>query len=143
MQLKKQNKLSMGQSKTSLNHSNDDFSSILYKSPWERFVDKAIITDELRRLERQQAIRETDIDVALEIMRDVDRHGYWLRRALGQGSKAYYSPQGLIYDYKNHRFGTGEISVFYRVLPTKKGSPEPEKPFLVAGVGFEPTTFWL
>ena len=73
MQLKKQNKLSMGRSKTSLNHSNDDFSSILYKSPWERFVDKAIITDELRRLERQQAIRETDIDVALEIMRDVDR----------------------------------------------------------------------
>ena len=32
-----------------------------------------MIADELRRLERQQAIRETDIDVALEIMRDVDR----------------------------------------------------------------------
>ena len=73
MRLKKRNKLSIGRSKTSLNHSNDDFSSILYKSPWERFVDKAIITDELQRLERQQAIRETDIDVALEIMRDVDR----------------------------------------------------------------------
>ena len=40
MQLKQQNKLSMGRSKTSLNHSNDDFSSILYESPWERFVDK-------------------------------------------------------------------------------------------------------
>ena len=38
--------------------------------------DKAIITDELRRLERQQAIRETDIDVALEIMRDADKQ--WL-----------------------------------------------------------------
>ena len=63
--------------------------------------------------------------------------------ALGQGSKTYYSHRRLIYDYKNHRFGTSEISVFYRVLPTKKGSPEPEKPFLVAGVGFEPTTFWL
>lgn len=35
--------------------------------------DKAMIADKLRRLERQQAIRETDIDVALEIMRDVDR----------------------------------------------------------------------
>ena len=71
--------------------------------------DKAMIADELQRLERQQAIRETDV----------------------------------AYDYKNHRFGTSEISAFYRVLPTKKGSPEPEKPFLVAGVGFEPTTFWL
>lgn len=29
--------------------------------------DKAMIADELQRLERQQAIRETDIDVALEI----------------------------------------------------------------------------
>lgn len=41
MRLKKRNKLSIGRSKTSLNHSNDDFSSILYESPWERFVDKA------------------------------------------------------------------------------------------------------
>lgn len=41
MQLKKQNKLSIGRPKTLLNHSNDDFSSILYESPWERFVDKA------------------------------------------------------------------------------------------------------
>ena len=35
--------------------------------------DKAMIADELQRLERQQAIRETDIDIAFEIMRDVDR----------------------------------------------------------------------
>jgi len=35
--------------------------------------DKAMIADKLQRLERQQAILETDIDVALEIMRDVDR----------------------------------------------------------------------
>lgn len=35
--------------------------------------DKVMIADELRRLERQQAIRDTDIDVTLEIMRNVDR----------------------------------------------------------------------
>ena len=40
MQLKKRNKLAMGRPKTLPNHSNDDFSSILYESPWERFVDK-------------------------------------------------------------------------------------------------------
>lgn len=40
MQLKKRNKLSIGRPKTLLNHSNDDFTSILYESPWERFVDK-------------------------------------------------------------------------------------------------------
>ena len=43
--------------------------------------DRAMIADELRRLERQQAIRETDIDVALEIMRDVDRQ--WVLASLG------------------------------------------------------------
>ena len=32
---------------------------------------------------------------------------------------------------------------FTECYQPKKGSPEPEKPFLVAGVGFEPTTFWL
>ncbi len=101
--------------------------------------DKAMIADELRRLERQQTIRETDIDAALEIMRDVDRQ--WILASPGARtrSQSILFTQGLIYDYKNHRFGTSE----YRVLPTKKGSPEPEKPFLVAGVGFEPTTFWL
>ena len=99
-----------------------------------------MIVDKLRRLERQQAIRETDIDVALEIMRDVDRQ--WVLDSPGARTRfqSILFPQGLMYDYKNHRF---EISASYRILPTKKGSPEPEKPFLVAGVGFEPTTFWL
>ena len=52
-------------------------------------------------------------------------------------------PQGLVYDHENHRFGTSQISPLYRVVATKKDSPESEKSFLVAGVGFEPTTFWL
>lgn len=38
--------------------------------------DKVMIADDLRRLERQQTIRETDIDIALDIMRDADKQ--WL-----------------------------------------------------------------
>lgn len=95
--------------------------------------DKAVIADGLRRLERQQAIRETDIDVAFEIMRGVDRQ--WVLASPGARTRfqSILFPQGLMYDYKNHRFGISEISVFYRVLPTKKGSPEPEKTFLGGG----------
>ena len=91
--------------------------------------DKAVIADGLRRLE----IRETDIDVALEIMRGVDRQ--WVLASPGARTRfqSILLPQGLMYDYKNHRFGISEISVFYRVLPTKKGSPEPEKTFLGGG----------
>jgi len=40
-----------------------------------------MIADKLQRLERQQAILETDIDVALEIMRDVDRQ--WILASPG------------------------------------------------------------
>lgn len=51
--------------------------------------------------------------------------------------------EGAIYDYENCKFGTSEINSLYRVLPNKKDSEEPLKSFLVAGVGFEPTTFGL
>ena len=105
--------------------------------------DKVIITDELRQLERQQTIRETDIDVALEIMRDVDRQWLLASPSARVRFQSILFPQGLVYDYENHRFGTSEISALYRVLPTKKDSEEPSKSFLVAGAGFEPATLWL
>ncbi len=105
--------------------------------------DKVAITDELRQLERQQTIRETDIDVALEIMRDVDRQWLLASPSARVRFQSILFPQGLVYDYENHRFGTSEISAFYRVLPNKKGSEEPSKSFLVAGRGFEPLTSWL
>ena len=105
--------------------------------------DKTTITDELRLLERQQTIRETDIDVALEIMRDVDRQWLLASPSARVRFQSILFPQGLVYDYENRRFGTSEISAFYRVLPTKKDSEEPSKSFLVAGAGFEPATSWL
>ena len=105
--------------------------------------DKAVITDELRHLERQQTIRETDIDIALEIMRDVDRQWLLASPSARVRFQSILFPQGLVYDYENHRFGTSQISAFYRVLPTKKDSEEASKSFLVAGAGFEPATSWL
>ena len=105
--------------------------------------DKEAITDELRKLERQQTIRETDIDVALEVMRDVDKQWLLASPSARVRFQSILFPQGLVYDYENHRFGTSQISPFYRVVATKKDSEEPSKSFLVAGVGFEPTTLWL
>ena len=82
-------------------------------------------------------------DVALDIMRDVDRQ--WLLASLSARVRfqSILFPKGVVYDYENHRFGTTQISTFYRVLLTKKDSEESSKSFLVAGVGFEPTTFGL
>ena len=105
--------------------------------------DKEAITDELRQLERQQTIRETDIDVALEVMRDVDKQWLLASPSAKVRFQSILFPQGLVYDYENHRFGTSRISSLYRVIPTKKDSPKLEKSFLVAGAGFEPATCWL
>ena len=105
--------------------------------------DKEAITNELRQLERQQTIRETDIGVALEVMRDVDKQWLLASPSARVRFQSILFPQGLVYDYENHRFGTSKISSLYRVLPTKKDSEEPSKSFLVAGAGFEPATLWL
>ena len=102
-----------------------------------------MIADELRQLERQQTIRETDIDIALDIMRDADKQWLLASPSARVRFQSILFPKGLVYDYENHRFGTSEISLLYRVVATKKDLPEAEKSFLVAGVGFEPTTFWL
>lgn len=95
--------------------------------------DKAVITDELRQLERQQTIRETDIDVALDIMRDVDRQWLLASPSARVRFQSILLPKGLVYDYENHRFGTTQISTFYRVLSTKKDSEESSKSFFGCG----------
>ena len=53
--------------------------------------DKVMIADELRQLERQQTIRETDIDIALDIMRGVDRQ--WVLAS--PGARARF--QGILF----------------------------------------------
>ena len=105
--------------------------------------DKEAISGELRQLERQQTIREADIDIALDVMRDVDRQWLLASPSSRVRFQSMLFPQGLVYDYENHRFGTSQISPFYRLVATKKDSEEPSKSFLVAGRGFEPLTFWL
>ena len=105
--------------------------------------DKEVVLDNLRRLEQQQSIREADVDLAVNVMRDTAAQ--WSvasPNAKVRFQKALF-PEGLIYDYENGRFGTSQISALYRVLPNKKDSKVPLKSFLVAGVGFEPTTLWL
>ena len=76
-------------------------------------------------------------------MRDVDRQWLLASPSARVRFQSILFPQGLVYDYENRRFGTSRISPLYRLVATKKDSEEPSKSFLVAGVGFEPTTFWL
>ena len=105
--------------------------------------EKIAISEELQRLEAQQSIREADIAIALDVMRDIDKQWDIATPQSKQRFQSILFPRGVVYDYKNHRFGTSEMSPLYRVVATKKDSPESEKSFLVAGAGFEPATLWL
>ena len=105
--------------------------------------EKATISDSLSRLEEQQAIREADIDLAISVMRDVSMQWGVASPLSKQRFQSMLFPEGLVYDYEKNRFGTSRMSKFYRLVETKKGSELPSKSFLVAGVGFEPTTLWL
>ncbi len=105
--------------------------------------EKIVQTKELRKLEKQQAISEADIELAVGVMEDVSKQWGVASLASKQRFQSAIFPEGVVYDATNRRFGTETISPLYRYAPNKKDLPEPEKSFLVAGPGLEPGTSWL
>lgn len=106
-------------------------------------IEKSRLMSELKKLDQQQLITESDIDSGLNFMQHADKQ--WLRLGV-EGKQAFQKmmfPRGMVYDMKQQRFGTKQISPLYRGLGTEKGSEEPSKSDLVAGAGLEPATLWL
>lgn len=105
--------------------------------------EKLQVQEEERTLEQQQHIREADIELVLNTMRDVDKQ--W-SNATPEARRRFQSvlfPRGLVYDPQTRRFGTTEISPLYRLTTKQKGTEVPFKSYLVAGPGLEPGTSWL
>lgn len=98
---------------------------------------------ELRELEQQQTIHETDIEFAITVMDNVDKQ--WIESDLDIQIRFQNMlfPERLVYDSTSGKFGTSQISPLYRCITTEKGSEEPSESFLVAGAGLEPATLWL
>ena len=105
--------------------------------------ERAVHLEELKKLEGQQAIQETDIELAVDVMRDVDVQWGVASLASRMRFQNVLFPEGLVYYPAARQFGTDSISPLYRYAPNKKDSPETEKSFLVAGPGLEPGTSWL
>lgn len=74
----------------------------------------------LRDLEKQQAIREADIDHAINFMEEVDRQWDDADFDLRQRFQKMIFPNGVVYDAKQHLFGTNHISPMYGVLKIKE-----------------------
>ena len=100
-------------------------------------------TSRLEKLESQQTIRETDIELAINQMEEVDAQWATSDIDIQIRFQSMLFPRGVVYDSDTGKFGTKEISPLYRYVPTKKDLSEPEKSFLVAGAGLEPATLWL
>ncbi len=98
---------------------------------------------DLREFEQQQNIRESDIELAINIMDNVDKQWAESEVDIQVRFQNMLFPEGLVYDYESGKFGTSQISPLYRYITTKKGSEEPSSSFLVAGAGLEPATLWL
>lgn len=105
--------------------------------------EKLSLTEEERGLVRQQQVSESDIELAMNTMRAVDKQ--WSNASPDEQRRFQnlLFPRGLVYDTKTRKFGTKEISPLYRCVPNKKDLPDSEKSFLVAGPGLEPGTSWL
>jgi hypothetical protein len=97
--------------------------------------------------QQQQAIRETDIDYVANFMEEVDKQWEYADFDLRQRFQKMIFPHGIVYNSKQHRFGTKNISPMYSALRIQK-SPESASGdlsnyHLVAGAGLEPATSWL
>lgn len=105
--------------------------------------DKAELTAKLGARQREQGLRESDIELAINVMRSI--YEQWQRSApdVKRRFQSMIFPQGLVYDIGNNRFGTKEISPLYRYAATEKCAEAPSNSFLVAGAGLEPATSWL
>ena len=98
---------------------------------------------ELAELEAQQNIREADIELAINIMENVERQWRVSDADIQIRFQSMLFPEGVVYDGESHRFGTSQISPLYRYVGTEKGAEAPLESYLVAGPGLEPGTSWL
>ena len=115
------------------------------KNEFVKSLDIRKLTAEvkLEEAENVQALREDDIDYAINFMDQVDKLWADASFDLQQQFQKMLFPNGVVYDSQNRRFGTSEISVLYR-LETNKNDLERSLKFnLVAGAGLEPATLWL
>lgn len=109
-------------------------------------VRKAEAMDKLLDLEEEQNFRESDIEYAINFMENVDKQWADADFDMQQRFQNLIFPNGIMYDSKNHRFGTSKISPLYQSLSIQKlpgHKPGSSKIHLVAASGLEPLTFGL
>ena len=109
----------------------------LTKDEKDSYIDrldtqKLEVSEELDRLEQQQTIRETDIELAINVMGNVNKQWAVSEIDLQVRFQSMLFPRGVVYDSTNHKFGTSEISELYRCISIEKAPGGAKNSYLVA-----------
>ena len=101
------------------------------------------LEEQVREIEQSQRVNEATIEyvcnfirIPAKLWRDSD---YETRQIFQQ----MMFPNGLIFDIKEQKFGTDNLSVFYRLETIKKEPSETKSSHLVIPAGVEPAIFWM
>lgn len=104
---------------------------------------KQIAEVELTKLEAQQRVRESDINEAIDFMRNVSAQWGRVDFVAKQRFQTMLFPRGIVYDSAANRFGTTFMSPLYTCQGIEKDAEASLNSNLVAGAGLEPATSWL
>ena len=101
-------------------------------------ADKFDKKDQIAKLEEQQAVKQSQIDYAMNFMHDA--HKLWVDAdvSMRRGFQNMIFPEGVILDTRTLEFGTTKISLLYRYVPNKKDLSVKEKSLVVIPRGIEP-----
>jgi hypothetical protein len=97
----------------------------------------------LSELQSQQSIRESDIEMAINLMGNVDKQWSTSTFDVQIRFQSMLFPSGVSYDPTARSFGASEISPLYGYVGIEKDTEVSLNSDLVAGPGLEPGTSWL
>lgn len=94
-------------------------------------TDKAEKRQQIAQLEEQQAVKQTQIDYAMNFMHDAYKLWGDADVTMRQRFQRAIFPEGVVLDTRTVQFGTTLISPLYRYAPNKKDLSVKEKSLLV------------
>ncbi len=100
--------------------------------------ERLALKTELAELEQNQTISEDNIEYALNFMADISTRWHDAPLELKQTYQRLVFPEGFVYDIKNQKIITPDISPLYRVIQTETRAISTKNFSLVTSRGIEP-----
>lgn len=101
----------------------------------DELAEKTIkLTDDLGQLEKQQAIKDADIEYVINFMKNMSKLWEDASYESKQRFQSMIFPEGVTFDPEIGQFGTSSVSPLYRYVPKEKDAEASKNSNLVAQV---------